>query len=135
MLKTFFHTTLTTTLSALLVGLTGAAQAQPPSTSVEIVASPLRAVKAHEADDLKGLYFMSDGRRMRLNYRLGAIVADLDGEPVTELRAVSARELRSADGRMQMRFEVDSWRDRTDVTVTLLKGATMAQLTSAAIKR
>lgn len=135
MLKTYFQSTLTATLSGLLVGLTGAAQAQPPSTSVEIVASPLRAVKAHEADDLKGLYFMSDGRRMRLNYRLGTIVADLDGEPVTELRALSARELRSSDGRMQMRFDVDSWRDRIDVTVTLLKGATMAQLTSAAIER
>lgn len=135
MLKTFFQTTLTTTLSVLLVGLTGAAQAQPPSTSVEIVASPLRAVKAYEADDLKGLYFMSDGRLMRLSYRCGTIVADLDGEPVTELHAVSARQLRSADARMQMRFDVDSWLGRSDVTVTLLKGETVAQLTSAAIKR
>lgn len=133
MLKTFFPGTLTTTLSALLVGLAGAAQAQTPS--VEIIASPLRAVKAYEADDLKGLYQMSDGRRMRLNYRRGVIVADLDNEPVAELHAVSARELRSADGRMQMRFEVDSWRGRTDVTVTLLKGETVAQLTSAAIER
>ena len=133
MLKTFFQNTRTTTLSALLVGLTGAAQAQTPS--VEIIASPLRAVKAQEADDLKGLYRMSDGRWMRLSYRLGTIVADLDGEPVTELRTVAARQLRSADGRMQMRFEVDSWLGRTDVAVTLLKGDAVAMLTSAPVER
>ena len=133
MSKTFFQAALTTTVSALLVSLAGAAQAQTPS--VEIIASPLRAVMASEADDLKGLYFMSDGRLMRLNYRRGTIVAHLDGEPATELHAVSARELRSADGRMQMRFAVDSGLGRSDVTVTLLKGDTVAQLTSAAIER
>ena len=131
MSKTTFQTTLATTLSALLIGLAGAAQAQ--TQRVEISAAPLRAVNAHEADDLKGLYRMSDGRMMRLSYRAGTIVADLDGEPVAALRAVSARQLRSADGRMSMRFDVDGW--ATDVTVTLLKGETVAQLHSAAARR
>ena len=129
MSKTVFQTNLTTTLCALLVGVTGAAQAQTPS--VEIIASPLRAVRAHDADDLKGVYLMSDGRGMRLTYRPGAIVADLDGEPWTELRAVSARELRSADGRMQMRFAVDGRRGRPDVTVTLFEGAAPPEKTRA----
>lgn len=133
MSKTTFQATLTTTLSALLIGLAGTAQAQPQT--VEISAAPLRSVKASEADDLKGLYRMSDGRWMRLTYRAGTIVADLDGEPVTELRAESPLQLRSVDGRMQMRFDVDSWLGRSDVTVTLLKGDTVAQLTSAAIER
>lgn len=133
MSKSFFHAALTATVSALMVSLAGAVRAQKPS--VEIIASPLRPVAVHEADDLTGRYHMSDGRRMRLTYRPRSIVANLDGEPVTQLRAVSSRELRSADGRVKMRFEVDSWRGRTDVTVTLLKGETLAQLTNAAIKR
>jgi hypothetical protein len=69
---------------------------------------------------------MSDGRRTRLKHRGANVTADLEGEPIARLRAVGPRQLRSEDGRMLMRFDVDSHRGTAGVTVTLVKGQTVA---------
>jgi hypothetical protein len=110
--------------AALQVAFSSVALAQASLPAVEVTASPLRQVSRQEAKEIAGLYWMNDGRLMRLTSQSGAIVANLEGEPTVRLLAVKADELQSEDGRVQMRFAADPARGTSDVKVTLLEPGT-----------
>jgi hypothetical protein len=120
------------TLVAALTLAIAAATAQADTQTVEVTATALRDVPRQLADEAKGLYFMSDGRRMRM-WRSGPqVVASLDGEARAELRAVDARTLRSADGRMTVRITSQPSDPSTDIVVSLIpqgQGAPLALAT------
>lgn len=137
MSKFLLNTLFAATAASLNLASFGTAQAAEPA-SIEITAKPLRAVMPHEADEVVGTYQMSDGRRMSLRRRPGSIDADLDGEPVTRLRAVNTAtgwQLRSQDGHMEMRFAPSGNDDVQNVTVTLVRGLGPATTLASVNKR
>jgi hypothetical protein len=106
--------------AALTLALMGVAHAGPETVTVTgPAAKPLRGLNPSEAEAIVGAYRMSDGRLMVLKQRGRAIVANLDGVPLTRLLAGEAGTLQAADDSMRMRFETDPQTETTAVTVSL----------------
>ena len=98
----------------------GTAVAQMPQ--VAATAPDLREITRTETLEYRGLYWMSDGRRMKLWRHGNRIVASLDGVPNTELRPAGNRWLRSSDGRFDVRFTSEPGSALTQLTLTLTPG-------------
>jgi hypothetical protein len=82
---------------------------------------------AGDRDEIAGTYKMSDGRWLEMRSRSGIVRADLDGVPVTTLRAVDATTLASVDSSMSMRFGRDREANML-VTVSLAAPGAAPQL-------
>jgi hypothetical protein len=68
--------------------------------------------------DVEGNYRMVDGRHMKVVRRGASVVARLDGEATAILRGKDMQNLRSRDGRMELRFVPNVYGDDLDVVVT-----------------
>lgn len=109
--------------AALLLALaTASLPAAAGPQTIEVPSTALRSVTDQEVQDLKGRYWMSDGRMLKLRRAGLRFVAELEGEPTTELRALSSQQLVSANGRMHLRFSGDELVSN----VTLVIGPSMA---------
>lgn len=104
-------------LTPLMTLSTGASVAQMPQ--VEVIAPALRDITRQQATEFEGLYWMSDGRRMKLWRQGSRIVASLDGAPNAELGLVGSHWVRSSNGRFDVRFTSQPDSPRTELTVTL----------------
>ena len=111
--------------AACTLALMGAVHAAPETVTVTGTApTPLRGLSLSEGDAVTGVYQMSDGRTMVLKQRGRAIVADLDGVPLTRLLAAAGGTLQSADDSMRLRYETDPLDSAaTVVTVSLRQGS------------
>jgi len=104
-------------LSITLCALVGLAHAAPQSITV-VGDAPYQSTLA-DADAVRGSYQMSDGRTLEVARRGRTVVADLDGLPTNEMKAISATHLRSADGRMNLHFDAAQNGNVYGVTLTL----------------
>ncbi len=111
--------------AACTLALMGAAHAGPETITVTGPSpTPLRGLSPSEGDAVAGVYQMSDGRTMVLRQRGRAVVADLDGVPLTRLLAAAGGTLQSADDSMRLRYETDPHDSTaTVVTVSLRQGS------------
>jgi hypothetical protein len=120
-----------TSAAALSFAVAGLAAAAPQT--VEVSGGSLRTVTSAEADQIKGRYWMSDGRVLRLRQHGLKIVADLSGEQPVEVRAQSSQQLMSVDGRMSLRFSGDDLVSHVTLVIdprsAALKGRAVAQTT------
>ena len=109
-------------MSKLLISITlcafvGLAHAAPQS--IIVVGEAPHQSSLVDADAVRGSYQLSDGRTLEVGRRGRTVVADLEGLPTTELLAMSATHLRSADGRMNLRFDAARNGNVYGVTLTL----------------
>jgi hypothetical protein len=85
--------------------------------TVQVSGPALRRLSEAEYQNVKGLYWMSDGRLLKLHRQGLRLWAEVDGEPSTEVRAVSPTHLASLDGRMSFRFGGDEHVSRVHLVI------------------
>lgn len=69
--------------------------------------------------DVQGRYQLNDGRLLQVKQLDNKVMVRLDGEASVALRGKDLQSLRSADGRMALRFVPGAFTGDVDVVVTL----------------
>ena len=104
------------TLALLAAVAAAGAQASP---EVGVTAPRLAAWGSDRMHDVEGYYRLTDGRVLQVGKRASQVIARLEGEATARLSGRDMQSLRSADGRMEMRFVPNRDGDDLDVVVTL----------------
>lgn len=112
----------TTWASLALLALVGTAQAAPQQVLVS--GSTPRLLSDTEFDQVRGRYWMSDGRVLKLRRHGMRVRATLGDDYPVEVRALAPNHLVSMDGRMNLHFSGDE--NVSNLRLTLERRSTHA---------